>query len=361
MNEKRYRTAETALFNAAGIEPVEHWVDLPAVGARARVLEVGEGRPALFLSGGPDAGATWAYAAAATTGVKCLLLDRPGTGLSTPPTPVPDAARLSAYVSDLTREVLDALSIKTAALVGCSFGGFSALRSALALGGRVDRVVLAGCPPSFPAGVSPASSAYSARRQSAAWSSRPRPTRASVRFSLRIGSPPVTAFRRDPRPMLDWIRAWQRDTDTMRNDTAMIVACGTRTGFDPRLDLRTDELASIGQPCLVLVGTDDPVGGETVSASWRRGFLPEKWRYGQVRVTCPGSTTTWRSAPASANSSAPSVDVEPHNSGSARPDRGGRRRAASPCRAWPSTGLRATSRRRPRPTGPTGRPCRRSR
>ena len=65
--------------------------------------------------------------------------------------------------------------------------------------------------------------------------------------------------------MLDWVRSWQRDTETMRNDAAMITTCGTRRGgFDERLDMTPDELAAIRQPCLVLVATDDPVGDDTV-------------------------------------------------------------------------------------------------
>jgi pimeloyl-ACP methyl ester carboxylesterase len=66
--------------------------------------------------------------------------------------------------------------------------------------------------------------------------------------------------------MLDWMVSWQRDTATMRNDAAMIVACGTwRTGFDPSLELSADDLAAITAPCLVLAGSNDPVGGMEVA------------------------------------------------------------------------------------------------
>jgi hypothetical protein len=38
--------------------------------------------------------------------------------------------------------------------------------------------------------------------------------------------------------MFDWMHASQRDTATMANDAAMIMACGSwRAGFDPHLDL----------------------------------------------------------------------------------------------------------------------------
>ena len=81
-DEHRYRRAEAALFQAAGIDPTERWVDLPTIGTSARLLEHGVGEPALFIPGGPNAAATFAEAGAHTSGLRCLLLDRPGTGLS---------------------------------------------------------------------------------------------------------------------------------------------------------------------------------------------------------------------------------------------------------------------------------------
>ena len=266
MNEQRYRKSEAKLFASAGIDPIERWLELPTTGTRARVVEVGEGQPVLFLSGGPDAGATWAYAAAHTAGLRSILLDRPGTGLSEPPQRVPDAERLPAYVADLTRDVLDALGLPRVSLVGCSFGGYSALRSALALDHRIERVVLAGCPAFVPGWRQPRFFSVLRTPVLGGLLLAAPPTRSSVRFSLKeLGHRRSLRAGSIPAEMLDWVRSWQRDTDTMRNDAAMIIACGTRRGgFDARLDLRPDELAAIRQPCLVLVGTDDPVGDDTV-------------------------------------------------------------------------------------------------
>ena len=150
MNSERYRQAEQRLFAESGIAPTEESVDLARVGTRARVLTVGEGPPVLFLHGGPAAAAIWAPLVAHLRGVRCLLLDRPGTGLSEPPPRVPDPAALPTYVSDLMADVLDALVIERAALVGSSFGGYSALRSALAYPDRVERIALLGCPAFVP-------------------------------------------------------------------------------------------------------------------------------------------------------------------------------------------------------------------
>lgn len=101
MKPDRYRATERALFADAGIEPTEQWHDL-AAGTCVRVLEHGTGAPVLFLHGGPNAAATWAYVAAATRGVRCVLLDRPGCGLSEPPATVPDNVTVAAYVAELS-------------------------------------------------------------------------------------------------------------------------------------------------------------------------------------------------------------------------------------------------------------------
>src|SRR5919206_1734896 len=268
MNELRYRRVEEALFADAGLDPVERWIDLPSIGTRARVLETGgEGPPVLFLHGGPNAAATWSYVASRAPGLRCLMLDRPGTGLSTAPVAVPRVRDLPRYVEHLTRDVLDALDLRRASLVGSSLGGYSALRSAAALPDRVDRVVLAGYPAFTPGWRQPGffkllRTPLLGRALLAA-----PVTRASVRMSLaQLGHKRSLAAGRIPDAMIDWTRAWQRDTDTMRNDARMIIGLGSwRGGFDPSLDLTLDDLAAITTPVLLLTGTDDPVGGEAES------------------------------------------------------------------------------------------------
>lgn len=266
MKPDRYRSIERALFADAGIEPAERWLDLPS-GPRVRVLEHGTGTPVLFLHGGPNAAATWASVAAATSGVRCLLLDRPGCGLSEPPTRVPDNDTVADYVAGLTVEVLDALDLDRAVLVGSSFGGYSALRTAIDHPDRVAGIVLAGCPAFVPGWTAP--SFFSLLRTPvlgrlilALPSSD-----ASVRMSLRqMGHASSLRHERIPTALLDWMRAWGRDTATMRNDAAMIVACGTwRGGFDPDLDLTVEELARIDVPVDLRFGMDDPVGGRAVA------------------------------------------------------------------------------------------------
>ena len=47
-----------------------------------RVQELGDGPPILFIHGANTSGTSWATLAAKLPSFRCLLLDRPGTGLS---------------------------------------------------------------------------------------------------------------------------------------------------------------------------------------------------------------------------------------------------------------------------------------
>ena len=252
MSEQRYRETEARLHDVAGLRATEVWVDLPTIGSRARVLVTGkpEGDPVLFLTGGPDGGgSTWSFAAARLSGVRALLLDRPGTGLSPRPPDLPDATGLATYVADLTRDVLDALAIERATLVGCSFGGYSALRSAVSHPDRVAGVYLAGCPAFVPGWTPPGF--FTALRTPVLGRLIPRlpASRPGARMSLKLlGHQRSLSEGRLPDSLVDWVTAWQGHTATMPNDAAMIRSCGSWLGgFDPSLDLdATDSGPGLG-------------------------------------------------------------------------------------------------------------------
>lgn len=290
----RYRQVERRLFEAAGIAPREVRITLPRLGVEARVLEVGKGEPTLFLHGGPNAAATWSYLAASASGLRCLLLDRPGTGLSRPLATVPDATTLGRVQEDLTVDVLDALGLNRAHLVGSSLGGFAALRSAATHPDRVLRVVLLGFPAFVPGWRQPRFFRLLRTPVLGRAVLALPPTPGSVRFSLReLGHQASLRAGKVPAPMLEWIRAWQADTDTMRNDAAIIVRCGSwRHGFDPSLDLGDDILSTVHAPTLVVVGSEDPVGGEEIA----RGLVDRLPR-AQVEVMDDAGHLPWLDDP----------------------------------------------------------------
>jgi 2-hydroxy-6-oxonona-2,4-dienedioate hydrolase len=139
---ERYRRAERAFWRSYGLAPAERFVDAGSPAVRLRVQEVGSGEPVLFINGTGGPGAYFAPLLAELRGFRCLVLDRPGWGLSDPV----DYSR-AAYrtvVAELLRDALDALGVDRACVVGGSIGNLWALRLAQTYPARVERLVLLG-------------------------------------------------------------------------------------------------------------------------------------------------------------------------------------------------------------------------
>jgi pimeloyl-ACP methyl ester carboxylesterase len=131
------------MFPAARGDVVARFVNLPN-GLRVRVLACGpaDGPPLLFIHG-------WScsiyvfrknYAAAARAGFRVYAPDLKGHGLSDKPLAPGEytGEAMSAHV----RDIMDALGVRSATLVGHSMGGSIAARVALDAPERVDRLVL---------------------------------------------------------------------------------------------------------------------------------------------------------------------------------------------------------------------------
>jgi 2-hydroxy-6-oxonona-2,4-dienedioate hydrolase len=265
-----YRQAEAALWGSVGLVPVEHQVRLASTGTTVRVQEVGEGPPALFIHGGPNAGSTWAPMLAHVQGLRCLLVDRPGTGLSAPyPVTAGNLARIgAAFVGD----VLDGLGLDRAHVVASSFGGHLALRSAAASPGRFRRMVQMACPALSPGEQAPPFM----RLLTKGWIRRivnalPPSERANRSIMRQIGHGKSLDANRIPSAFFDWYLALQRHTDTMRNDGDLIAQVVPQRAT---CTLPDDLLARVEVPTLFLWGADDTFGGEDV-ARHLVGRLPQ--------------------------------------------------------------------------------------
>lgn len=267
MDEQRYRAAERALWHDAGVTPTEHRVHLARNDVGVRVLEVGTGPPVLFIHGGPGAaGPSFAHLAARLPQLRCLLLDRPGTGLSDPhPLDSPAAVRHEAET--LVADVLDALDIPRAHLVGSSHGSYVALLSAAAHADRIDRTVHLGCP-GFVEGMK--ATAFDrlvllpgASRLFSRLPASERGLRSTLR---RLGHTVALEAGKIPQAFIDQHVALQQHTDTMRNELTSMGNMGTfRSGFDPALTLDAAVLGRVKSPSYLLWGDNDPYGGAPVA------------------------------------------------------------------------------------------------
>ena len=266
MNEPTYREAEQRLFAHEGVAPREHRVHLEQLDVDVRVQEVGDGAPTLFIHGGPNSGSTWMQLAGRVTGLRCLILDRPGTGLSDP---LPDPVRphnLRRYAETLAVDVLDALGVERAHLVVSSFGGMIGLYSAAAHPERFGRMVQMACPAMTPGGATPPFMRVIMTPVLGRLIGMLPPNLKAARAILRqIGHGASLDTGRIPDVFMDWYVALQRHTDTMANEGAMIASAGGPRGFDRSLEIPADVLAGVSTPTYFLWGSDDVFGGRTVA------------------------------------------------------------------------------------------------
>lgn len=261
MNEGKYREVERSLWASFGRQPGElreRRIVLRSTGTAVRVQETGEGEPVLFIHGGPNAGSTWAPLVAHLSGYRCLLVDRPGTGLSEDY--VIRADRLPEIGAAFVGHVLDGLGLERAHVVASSFGGHLALRSAAAEPERFLRMVQMAAPAAVPGQLFPpfmkGLRSRWLRRLIAMLPPSPRINRSILR---QIGHGASLDAGRIPEVFSDWYLALGRHTHTMRNDGEMIGG-----EVLPRLDALTltpGLLGSVSVPTLFLWGADDTFGG----------------------------------------------------------------------------------------------------
>ena len=65
-------------------DPTERRARLDRTGLTVRIQKVGQGPAVVLVHGASNSGTSWAGLVARLGGFRCLLLDRPGCGLSDP-------------------------------------------------------------------------------------------------------------------------------------------------------------------------------------------------------------------------------------------------------------------------------------
>lgn len=292
MNEARYREVERRVWASLGLEPVERSLRLGRLGTTVRVQELGTGPAVLFVHGGSASGANWAPMLPSLDGFRCVLLDRPGCGLSEPHgIDLSDIDRFATFADDLLVDVLDTLQLPTAKVVATSLGGYLAIRGAAAHPSRFERIVEFAYVPGAPITHVPWSMRlFLVPGMRRAMTAIP-PTRGAVTMILRqLGLGPAIREGRITDETIEWFLSLLRDTDTMRNDTNGPRAL-LSTRHSERL-LPAAVLSAVTCPIRFVWSADDPIGGAAVAT----GFVPQFAR-GELELWDHGGHAPWMDQP----------------------------------------------------------------
>lgn len=265
-NEAKYRSAERHLWNSFGVAPSEQRLDLANLRTTVRVQELGEGPPIVFVHGASVAGASWGQLAKGLDGFRCILLDRPGCGLSDP---LPDAAgaadveAVKRAADQLVPDVLDALDLPRAHVLGTSFGGFFALRAAAAAPERVNKVVLYSWSIGAPMDSTPMVLRAAGIPGAGQLAARMPVSRAAAKMILRqVGLKAAVSSGKFNDEMIDWFVALLRHTPTMRNEIRSTPKVITPIkGLNKEMLFSDEVLGHIVSPVHCFWGEDDPNGG----------------------------------------------------------------------------------------------------
>jgi pimeloyl-ACP methyl ester carboxylesterase len=282
-----YRRAERALWSHYGLEPSERFVEVESPAVRLRIQEVGSGEPIVFVHGGLWPAVALAPLVRELPGYRCILLDRPGCGLSSPVDWRKQEIRTVA--TKVMGGVVDALGLERPHVIGHSIGGVWALRLAEGQPSRVGRIGILGASPMFAEMPRPGFLRILASPIGAILTRLPQNQDRARSVLRQDGHGPSLDAGRIPDVFFEWHVALIRNTETLRNERAMIRDAVIRGGaWRPGLTFEPAQLAAIRQPLLYVIGTADPEG--TVDYAKRVvGMLPNA----ELRVLPDGGHMPW--------------------------------------------------------------------
>lgn len=258
---ERFRTAESALFDAVGLEVRSRFIELDEPPVRIRVLEAGprdDERPLVFVHGTGQFAGFPAPLMAEISDRRLVTFDRPGYGLSPPF--VYDSTTLTETVVGTVGSVLDGLGLDGVELVGHSMGGGACLRYARTEPERVRRVVVLGAVPGFP-GTRPPPQIKLLTAPVAGQ---------LLRWAQPDGEAGVLAVAavygerdtiEDHPALIRAMAAHEADPAASRAGLSELSAVVRLRGWRPPARLEPSAISEIRVPTVFVVGDHDPLGG----------------------------------------------------------------------------------------------------
>lgn len=241
------------MLRAAGAR--SRFVDRPS-GARVHVVEAGSGDPVVHLHGTNTSSLSHLMLVPRMGSTRSLLVDRPGCGLSDPTAFEP--GRFREHAVHFLDDVLDALQLDSATLVGASGGGIWATWYALSRPGRVRGLVMLGSVPALPGVRIPLPLRLMATPllgDALAW--RVKASRRSVQLLMSsMGEGDTIARHPD---LLDSLVAGAHDPVAVATNLAELRALMSPFGWRRSMRITDRELRALAVPTLMIWGDHDPV------------------------------------------------------------------------------------------------------
>jgi pimeloyl-ACP methyl ester carboxylesterase len=254
--ERRIRSAEADLFATVGAEVDESFLELTRTGLRLRLLSHGDGPPLVLLHGVSLSAAAWAPLFNLLPGWRVLAVDLPGHGLSDPAAFRPGHVR--QYARELIDDILDALGLDQAPVVGHSLGGMLALWHAARGGDRISSLVAIGEPAvALPgARVRMPLSPLTVRGLGVAVLRSPGPRLVYRRLLAQgLGRAEVAAA---PDALIEALRLASHRPENARSVTSLMHAIDRFRRPRPESVLTAAELGAIATPTAFIWGADAP-------------------------------------------------------------------------------------------------------
>jgi pimeloyl-ACP methyl ester carboxylesterase len=254
--ERRIHDAERTLFAAVGADVEEFFLDLARTGLRVRVLSHGRGPVVVLLHGASESAAIWAPLFPELRGFRLLAVDLPGHGLSDPI--AFRRGQVREHARRLIEDILDALGLDEAPVIGHSLGGMFALWHIAAGSGRICQVIAIGEPAVALPGVRVRMplSLLTVPGLGVAVLRSPSPHRVyRALLAQGQGAADVAAA---PDSLIEALRLSARRPGNARTVASLMHAIDRFRRPRPDSVLTGAELAAITTPTIFILGSDDP-------------------------------------------------------------------------------------------------------
>ena len=225
-------------------------------GRLVHVVTAGDGPPVVHLHGTNTSSLSHLMLPGRTPGIRSYLVDRPGCGLSDP-----DSFRsgdFREYAVGFVGDVLDALGLDAAHLVGASGGGIWATWYALAQPERVRGLVMLGSVPTLPGSRVPPPMRLAVTPGVGELVGRAVKPGRRMLLKMMASMGEAKTIVRHP-DLLDSLVAGARDPVATQANLAELRALISPRGIRTSMRLNREDLRRLAVPTLMIWGDRDPV------------------------------------------------------------------------------------------------------